>query len=373
MTQAIDVRKLPSSKQVTLVREAGYFPVLARLGEREVVAVMRGGAGHIGLEGRLELVRSRDGGLTWGAGPASRGPARPPTIIARSERDDRNPAVGVAADGTLVVAYHHQGSYDEQGRYDRKLGIMDTLVIRSADSGETWEPPRQLGFAPLNGRSPYGQMLNLPDGTLAMCIYGMPMDDDRPWDVPQYATYLLRSRDNGATWGDPTLTAEGFNETAYLLFPDGEMLAALRSPDAAPNLHVSRSHDGGRTWSAPIAATEPGEHPANLTLLSNGWVLMTYGRRREPFGVQGMVSRDRGETWERARKLIFNDDRPGSDCGYPSTVRFSDGTLLTAYYSAGDHMDSHRLDGAFAAGVVYSEAELLAALGCKRASGAQQD
>ncbi len=353
MTGPVDVRKLPGGKEVALVSDAGYFPVLARLGEREVVAVMRGGAGHLGIEGRLEIVRSRDGGHTW----------LPPSIIADSDRDDRNPAVGVTTEGTLVVAYHHQGSYNEQGRYDRKLGIVDTMTIRSHDRGHSWERPRKLDFEPLGGRSPYGPMLTFPDGALGMCIYGMAMGDDRPCDVPEYRTYLLRSLDGGLSWGDPSLVAEHFGETAFLLFPDGELLAGLRSPDRPPSVHISRSADHGRTWSAPLRVTEPGEHPADFALLSNGWVLMTYGHRRQPFGVQGMISRDRGRTWDRKRKLIYNDDRPGRDCGYPATVRFPDRTMLTAYYSAGDHMDSYRLDGAFAAGVLYPEQELLAALG----------
>ncbi|UCH33299.1 MAG: exo-alpha-sialidase [Armatimonadota bacterium] len=352
MSAPIDVRKLPGAEEVTLVRDAGYFPVLAVLGKCEVVAILRGGAGHLGLKGRLELVRSRDGGHTW----------LPPSVVADSDRDDRNPAVGVTPEGTLVVAYHHQGSYNEQGRYDRKIGIMDTLVIRSHDGGHSWEHPRKLDFEPLNGRSPYGPMVNFPDGTLGMCIYGMPMDDERPWDVPQYHTYLLRSPDGGLTWGAPSLVAQGFNETAFLRFPDSELIAGVRSPDRPPNVHVSRSADDGRTWSAPAPVTESGEHPADFALLSNGWVLLTYGHRREPFGVQGIVSRDRGRTWDRTRTLIYNDDRPGGDCGYPTTVRFPDGTMLTAYYSAGDHMDSYRLDGAFAAGVLYAEQELLSAL-----------
>jgi hypothetical protein len=350
MSEPIDVRKLPGAREVTVVRDAGYFPVLARLGEREVVAVLRGGAGHVGITGRLELVRSRDCGATW----------LPPSVIASSDRDDRNPAVGVTREGTLVVAYHHQGSYDEQGRYNRTLAIVDTLVIRSHDGGHSWEHPRRLDFEPLNGRSPYGPMLSFPDGTIGMCIYGMPMGDDRPWHVPHYAAYLLRSSDGGRTWGDPSLVAQGFGETAFLRLRDGELLAALRSAASPPNVYIARSADDGRTWSAPLLATEPGEHPADLTLLSNDWVLMTYGHRRQPFGVQGMVSRDRGKTWEQ-RRLIYNDDRPGADCGYPSTVRFPEGTMLTVYYSAGDHMDGYRLEGAFAAGVLYPEAELLAA------------
>jgi hypothetical protein len=367
MGAAIDVRALPGARQVTLVREAGYFPVLALLGEREVVAVVRGGAGHVGIAGRLELVRSRDGGVTW----------LPPSVIVDSEWDDRNPAVGVAPDGTLVVAYGRYSCYDEHGHWDPQVGRGDTLLIRSQDGGHSWEPPRLLNFEPLNGRSPYGRMLSFPDGALGMCIYGAPIGSTPPAGGRE-AAYLIRSTDGGLTWGDPSLVDEHSSETAFLRFPDatlrssgasslrstsGELLAAMRSERTPSHISVRRSADDGRTWSNPVRATEPAEHPAHLTLLSNGWVLMAYGHRREPFGVQGMVSRDRGKTWDGTRKLIYNDDRPAGDCGYPSTVRFADGALLTVYYSAGDHMDAYRLEGAFAAGVLYHEAELVAALG----------
>ena len=356
MSGSIDVRKLPGAKEVTLVRDAGYFPVLALLGEREVVAVLRGGAGHLGLAGRLELVRSHDGGLTW----------LPPAIIADSEWDDRNPAVGVALDGTLIVAYHRQGSYDEKGEFEPRLARAETMVTRSCDGGHSWERPYMLDFVALRGRSPYGRMLTFPEGTLGMCVYGEVMGADHPSEGPKAASYLLRSKDSGQTWGDPSLVAEGFNETAFLRLPDGMILAGLRTDGRTARIAVSCSSDDGRTWSTPVLATEPSEHPADLALLSNGWVLLTYGYRRDPPGAQGMVSRDRGKTWDRRRRLIYNDDRPGGDCGYPSTVRFPDGMLLTAYYSAGDEYmdrDFYRVDGAFAAGVLYSEAELIAALG----------
>jgi hypothetical protein len=53
---AINLRKLASTTEQVVVRDAGYFPVLARWpddgGDRLVVAY-RGGAGHIGIGGRI--------------------------------------------------------------------------------------------------------------------------------------------------------------------------------------------------------------------------------------------------------------------------------------------------------------------------------
>ena len=108
---AIDVRHLPGSEVVDVIRGQGYFPVIASLGKEELLVVLRGGAGHIGIEGRLDVVRSTDGGRTWGA----------PQTVADSERDDRNPALGVTKDGTVVLAYHWQGSYDAEGNWDRSV------------------------------------------------------------------------------------------------------------------------------------------------------------------------------------------------------------------------------------------------------------
>ena len=95
----IEIRSLPGTTTNYLVRDQGYFPVIVALGENEVLVALRGGTGHIGLAGRLDVVRSRDGGMSWDA----------PLTIADSERDDRNPALGLASDGTLVLAYHWQG------------------------------------------------------------------------------------------------------------------------------------------------------------------------------------------------------------------------------------------------------------------------
>ena len=60
-----------------------------------MLAVIRGGAAHIGVKGRLDLVRSTDGGKTWS----------PPWTAIDGSLDDRNPAIGQLKDGAVVLAY----------------------------------------------------------------------------------------------------------------------------------------------------------------------------------------------------------------------------------------------------------------------------
>ena len=79
----LDIRSLPGTRETLAYQDGGLFPVLALTADRVAVAALRGGAGHIGREGRMETVRSLDGGLSW----------TPPNLIADSEDDDRNPAM----------------------------------------------------------------------------------------------------------------------------------------------------------------------------------------------------------------------------------------------------------------------------------------
>ncbi|PYV12027.1 MAG: hypothetical protein DMG07_17960 [Acidobacteria bacterium] len=83
----------------------GYFPVAVRLNNGDVLAVIRGGAAHIGVHGRLDLVRSTDAGKTWSA----------PWTVIDGSLDDRNPAIGQLKDGAIVLAYVIAGNYDETG------------------------------------------------------------------------------------------------------------------------------------------------------------------------------------------------------------------------------------------------------------------
>jgi len=336
----LDVRALAGSSEVIAYKDGGLFPVLALTGDT-IVAVLRGGAGHLGLDGRIEVVRSLDGGQSW----------TPPAVVADSDSDDRNPAFGVTAGGTLVMAYHRQGNYDEQGNWrrrdDMEASRVEIRVTRSQDGGLTWEQPYPLGVDLLQSGSPYGKIVALADDTLLMPIYGRPV----PALLGSHAaavkgdgdcSYLVRSHDDGVTWGEPSLIAVNMNETALVVLPDGDLVALLRGIAPEQALHSSRSTDGGHTWSPPVQVTGPRQHPADLVQLQNGDLLLTYGNRTAPYRIEGKISRDGGRTW-LPPLLTFSaplygyhlpPERP-TDLGYPSSVvrrSTGRGQGVTMYY-----------------------------------------
>lgn len=334
----LDIRALPSTRQQVAYRDGGLFPILALAGET-VVGVMRGGAGHLGLKGRIDTVRSPDMGHTWS----------PPAVVVDSERDDRDYAFGATAKGTLVLAYHRTGQYDETGLWrlepfeaagDERIDIQ---VTRSHDGGLTWETPYPFACEGLRAGNPFGKMVSLADGTLLTAVYAPPsralLGDDR-FQMADGAdcSYLARSYDDGRTWVEPTVMGVRYNETGLIALPDGDVLAVMRSFAPEQALYTTRSPDGGRTWSAPMRLTEACQHPADVVQLSDGSLLLTYGNRTAPYRVEGRVSRDGGRSWLDVLLAFtaplygyaIEDNRP-TDLGYPSSV-VRQGQGVTMYY-----------------------------------------
>ena len=287
----VDIRALPGTRETVAYQDGGLFPVLALAPNGIAVAALRGGAGHIGREGRMEAVRSSDGGLTW----------TPPNLIADSDDDDRNPAFGVSSQGTLILLYHRQHNYDADGNYQGGVRISDRkpvaiMATRSFDNGLTWEEPYPLSIDALPTGSPYGKIVLLADGTLLAPIYNSLAWADQESEQSFDTSYLVRSEDDGRTWGGVSQIAPHMNETALIVLPDGDLLAVFRD-DSAQGLHSARSQDGGLTWSPPTQVTQARQHPADLVHLSNGDILLTYGNRNPPHRIEGRISRDGGHSW----------------------------------------------------------------------------
>ena len=319
-------RAFETSRKI-VTKGLGYFPVAIGLKNGDLLAVIRGGAAHIGVKGRLDLVRSSDGGQTWSA----------PWTVVDGPLDDRNPALGQSKDGTLVLAYVIASNYDETGlrfkgaRADR---VFDGVyVMHSRDNGRTWskpvrDPTIRKFYEGTGHVSPYGKIVQLPDNTLLMAVY-FDFFDSRGSE-----SHVFRSKDGGKSWGEPALLGSRYNETALTVLRDGRVLAAMRSEKGA-HLAITESSDSGRTWSKPVQVTRDDEHPADLIQLKDGRVLMVYGERNAPRGIRAMISAD-GRTWDSSKSIVLADDAPNRDCGYPSSVEIAGGKVVTLYYQVDD-------------------------------------
>ena len=237
-------------KRYMIATLGGYFPVLQKLKDGSIGAVVEAGDFHIGERGRLDFVRSTDGGESWGAARA----------IVADGPDARNQSFVSLSDGTLVVAYVH-AAYTN-GQFDRTRGYDKIYVIRSTDYGETWSPPKQIGASPFTGPqySPYGKMTELPDGTILMPMYHGSRPSPETSD-----SVVLRSKDGGETWGDGSMIAETYDETSLVYLSSGRLIAMLRQSGTGdsrggepvsgrvgrPRLHVDRAQRDNRAGPAP--------------------------------------------------------------------------------------------------------------------------
>lgn len=315
----------------------GFFPVLVRTGADSLAAVFRTGAPHVGITGTLAVSTSEDGGVTWSD----------PVEVQPRWDDNRNPAFGVSDSGDLILSFWKArlhayqegpdgaGLHYRGGRDERQASVAGLYHCKSSDGGRTWTQPRPYMSDLLSLGSPYGRILVAPDGSLMMPVYGAPRE---PLDGCRDVSILLRSADGGDTWGDETLVACRYNEASYGFLPDGQMIAAARSESG--HVAVLFSDDLGRTWSEPVQVTRDGEHPADLTVLNSGRVLLTFGRRIRPMGCGALLSDDGGHTWRHDREILLaGDGVENSDLGYPSTVQLADGHIVTLlYYASGSEM-----------------------------------
>jgi hypothetical protein len=85
-----------------------------------------------------------------------------------------------------------------------------------------------------------------------------------------------------------------------------------------------------------VQVTADFEHPGDLIPLQDGRLLLTYGVRNPPRGVNAMLSSDNGATWNKDRKITLAADAPNVDCGYPSSVQLSNGDIATLFYQVDD-------------------------------------
>jgi len=279
---------------------------------------------HGQWRGDVEVWVSTDDGLLW----EKRGAAALGEPPAGNRMDV---SAGCAANGDLIVISSGFSPVLEPGIYDPDFEFrgkfLDARVCRSADGGRTWE---RADTVPLPGEGdawciPFGDIVEGPDG-LVSPFYSGPADDSRN------TAWILRSEDDGRTWGDGSIiAADDFNETAILHLGEERWLAACRTHVDA-HMQLFASDDDGRSWQDRGPLSLPAQCPSHLTRLADGRILFTFAMRN--LGLRAVAVRfsdDEGGSWSAPRVLLSYEG--ATDGGYPASSQREDGTIVTVFYS----------------------------------------
>jgi len=188
----------------------------------------------------------------------------------------------------------------------------------------------------------YGSHAFLAGATAALCMAAIC--DLASAAEPEQPAGFFATQDLFVVGSDPAY--QRYHIPGIVVTAKGTVLAwceARRQESDWGDIRIllRRSTDDGRTWSEPRRLTKPHQHPADVTLLQSGNLLLTYGNRIGDLAVGAVLSHDLGRTWDwdhrvvLARHSLILRGKTWGDCGYPTTVQVEDGTINTLYYRLG--------------------------------------
>ena len=144
---------------------------------------------------------------------------------------ERAQTLGQLPSGRIVCAWNRQDYYyDADGKRVPRPGVAGNhhtpgvAYSWSDDLGKTWVKARWLDTGPFGGtghgaRHPQWRIISLEDGTAMMSLFGeYDSEYDGPLDIPEGTRSLaavIRSTDNGQTWGDRSLILTKENPLNY--------------------------------------------------------------------------------------------------------------------------------------------------------------
>ena len=328
------------------------WPSVCLLKSEDLMAVFSGDRDrHVCPFGKVQYVRSTDGGETWGA----------PVTIANGPIDDRDAGIVQMPDGEIVVTYFTSIAYrtynknfkvdykPEDPRYwwkrhDEKISeevrrnTLGNWRVSSRDNGLTWSKPEKMADV---SQTPHGPIL-LRDGTLFQLGRSFEGSVQGSGERGRTIVSTWKSFDAGRTWkcmcpDIPDTNGENsihhmFHEPHVVELADGTLLGLVRYHGKDGCMRQCESKDGGKTWS-PMVKTPLLGLPPHLIQLKDGKVVCVYGRRRKDPGCGefACISDDGGRTWDVANEISLAPHTDG-DLGYPASTVLPNGDILTVYY-----------------------------------------
>lgn len=294
----------PSQTVVWRAGEDGYhtyrIPAVVLTKKRTLLAFCEGRRSGRGDSGDIDLLvkRSRDGGRTWSR----------QTVVADFGGDTIGNPVPVVERRTgriLLPLTRNPGAITEKQIRAHEPGATRTVWFTSSgDDGVNWETPREItsttkasdwswyATGPCNGiQTRSGRIL-------------IPCDHNRGEKAERWS-HVIYSDDGGRSWKLGGSAGPHCNESTMVELRDGSLLLNMRSYHGRNRRAVSRSADGGLTWTEPVldeALVEPVcqgsliRYRKDLLLFSN-----PASAKRERMTVK--LSRDEGRTWVSEKVL----------------------------------------------------------------------
>ena len=183
-----------------------------------------------------------------------------------------------------------------------------------------------------------------------------PYDDQGP---AKQSAMALFSSDGGSTWCSPIVVADGMPEHVYywdmriIGLGESRFFVTFWTHDWQHNkdlpIHWAASEDGGKTWTKPHSTGIEGQISC-AAHLGGETIFLVYNRRHaERPGIMGILSHDRGGTWDTKNQVMIWDaqgqanigTRSGENVfadmatfafGKPNAERLHDGNILVSFW-----------------------------------------
>ncbi len=233
-----------------------------------------------GSASAMLVVRSIDGGLTWS----------PPATLIRDGDQFFNDKGAISADSTdarFVYAVWDRLTITEDG---------PAWMARTVDGGASWEPARSI-YDPGTGNQTIGNQIAVLSGGAIVNLF---TEIDVVAGRATASIRAIRSSDHGDTWSAPVTVADllavgaadpdtgvpvrdGSDVPAVAIDSSGVVYVAWQdarfSGGQRDAIALSRSMDGGVTWSAPVRVNANTTTPAftpTVHVRGDGVIGVTY-------------------------------------------------------------------------------------------------